>query len=209
LVKNQRHTLRRRCSILAAPHVPIPATPRLACIGRLSEQKGHLLLLEAASKLAVQGLEFKLVFVGDGPLRAEIEQQIAQLNLQNYIEITGWASGDRVQKEILASRAMVLPSFAEGLPVVIMEALALNRPVISTYVAGIPELVEPGVCGWLVPPGSVEALAVAMRAALEAPLEKLEEMGKIGAQRVAQQHNVDIEAKKLVALFQGSIQQSS
>ncbi|MBE9188378.1 glycosyltransferase [Microcoleus sp. LEGE 07076] len=196
-------------AFLAHPHVPIPAAPRLVCVGRLSEQKGHLLLLEAASKLAVQGLEFKLVFVGDGPLRAESEQQIAQLGLQNHIEITGWASGDRVQQEILASRAMVLPSFAEGLPVVIMEALALNRPVISTYVAGIPELVEPGVCGWLVPPGSVEALAVAMRAALEAPLEKLEEMGKTGAERVAQQHNVDLEAKKLVALFEKAVEARS
>ena len=191
-------------AFLAAPYVPIPAAPRLACIGRLSEQKGHLLLLQAANLLAVQGLEFKLVLVGDGPLRSDIEQQILQLGLQNHIEITGWASGDRVQQEILASRAMVLPSFAEGLPVVIMEALALNRPVISTYVAGIPELVEPGVCGWLVTPGSVEALAVAMRAVFEAPLEKLEQMGKTGAERVAQQHNVDLEAKKLVALFESA-----
>ena len=161
-------------------------------------------MLEAANLLAVQGLEFKLVLVGDGPLRSDIEKQILQLGLQNHIEITGWASGDRVQQEILASRAMVLPSFAEGLPVVIMEALALNRPVISTYVAGIPELVEPGVCGWLVPPGSAEALAVAMRAVLESPLEKLEQMGKTGAERVAQQHNVDLEAKKLVALFESA-----
>lgn len=191
-------------AFLAAPYIPIPAAPRLACIARLSEQKGHLLLLEAAKLLAVQGLEFKLVLVGDGPLRSDIEKQIVQLGLQNHIEITGWASGDRVQQEILASRAMVLPSFAEGLPVVIMEALALNRPVISTYVAGIPELVEPGVCGWLVPPGSAEALAVAMRAVLEAPLEKLEQMGKTGAERVAQQHNVDLEAKKLVALFESA-----
>jgi len=196
-------------AFLAAPYIPIPAAPRLACVGRLSEQKGHLLLLEAANLLAVQGLEFKLVLVGDGPLRSDIEKQILQLGLQNHIEITGWASGDRVQQEILASRAMVLPSFAEGLPVVIMEALALNRPVISTYVAGIPELVEPGVCGWLVPPGSAEALAVAMRAVLEAPLEKLEQMGKTGAERVAQQHNVNLEAKKLVALFEKAVEPRS
>ena len=189
-------------AFLAHPHVPIPAAPRLVCIGRLSEQKGHLLLLEAANLLAVAGLDFKLVFVGDGPLRSDIEKQIAQYGLQKHIEITGWASSDQVREQLLASRAMVLPSFAEGLPVVIMESLALNRPVISTYVAGIPELVEPGVCGWLVPPGSAEILAVAMRAALEAPLEKLEEMGKAGAERVAQQHNVDLEAKKLVALFE-------
>ena len=192
-------------AFLAHPHVPIPAAPRLVCIGRLSEQKGHLLLLEAANLLAVAGLDFKLVFVGDGPLRSDIEKQIAQYGLQKHIEITGWASSDQVREQLLASRAMVLPSFAEGLPVVIMESLALNRPVISTYVAGIPELVEPGVCGWLVPPGSAEILAVAMRAALEAPLEKLEEMGKAGAERVAKQHNVDLEAKKLVALFESAI----
>jgi colanic acid/amylovoran biosynthesis glycosyltransferase len=196
-------------AFLVHPHVPIPAAPRLVCIGRLSEQKGHLLLLEAAHLLAVEGLDFKLVFVGDGPLRSDIEKQIAEYGLQKHIEITGWASGDEVREQLLASRAMVLPSFAEGLPVVIMEALALYRPVISTYVAGIPELVEPGVCGWLVPPGSAKILAIAMRAALEAPLEKLEEMGKAGAQRVAQQHNIDLEAKKLVALFQQAIQQSS
>ena len=192
-------------AFLAAPYVPVPAAPRLVCIGRLSEQKGHLLLLEAAYLLAVAGLDFQLVFVGDGPLRAEIEKQIVQLNLQKHIEITGWASSDQVREQLLASRAMVLPSFAEGLPVVIMEALALNRPVISTYVAGIPELVEPGVCGWLVPPGSVETLAIAMRAALEAPLEKLEKMGKAGSERVAQQHDVAKEAKKLVALFESAI----
>lgn len=193
-------------AFLVHPHVPIPAAPRLVCIGRLSEQKGHLLLLEAAHLLAVEGLDFKLVFVGDGPLRSDIEKQIAQLKLQNHIEITGWASSDEVREQLLASRAMVLPSFAEGLPVVIMEALALKRPVISTYVAGIPELVEPGVCGWLVPPGSAEILAIAMRAALEAPLEKLEEMGKAGAERVAQQHNVALEAKKLVALFEKAVE---
>ncbi len=192
-------------AFLAHPHVPIPAAPRLVCIGRLNEQKGHLLLLEAANLLAVAGLDFKLVFVGDGPLRSDIEKQIAQYGLQKHIEITGWASSDQVREQLLASRAMVLPSFAEGLPVVIMESLALNRPVISTYVAGIPELVEPGVCGWLVPPGSAEILAVAMRAALEAPLEKLEEMGKAGAERVTRQHNVDLEAKKLVALFESAI----
>ncbi|NJS12982.1 MAG: glycosyltransferase family 4 protein [Microcoleus sp. CSU_2_2] len=182
-------------AFLVHPHVPIPAAPRLVCIGRLSEQKGHLLLLEAAHLLAVEGLDFKLVFVGDGPLRSDIEKQIAEYGLQKHIEITGWASSEQVREQLLAARAMVLPSFAEGLPVVIMEALALNRPVISTYVAGIPELVEPGVCGWLVPPGSAETLAIAMGAALQAPLEKLEEMGKAGAERVARQHNIDLEAK--------------
>ena len=193
---------------LTQAHIPMPDEPRLVCVGRLSEQKGHLLLLEAASRLAAEGLPFKLVFVGDGPLRPQIETLIARHGLQDHIEITGWASNNQVQQHILASRAMVLPSFAEGLPVVVMEALALGRPVISTYVAGIPELVEPGTCGWLVPPGSVESLTGAMRAALQWPVEKLEQMGRVGAERVAQQHDAAIEASKLAALFRSNIEKT-
>ena len=193
---------------LNQPHVPIPDQPRLVCVGRLSEQKGHLLLVEAANRLAAEGLSFKLVFVGDGPLRPEIETLITQYKLQDHIEITGWASNSEVQQQILASRALVLPSFAEGLPVVIMESLALSRPVISTYVAGIPELVEPETCGWLVPSGSVEALTSAMQTALQLPVEKLEQMGQVGAERVAEQHDAAIEASKLAALFASNIEKT-
>lgn len=193
---------------LKQPHVPIPDQPRLVSVGRLCEQKGQLLLIEAASRLAAEGLPFKLVLVGDGPLRPQIETLIAQNGLLEHIEITGWASNSEVQQQILASRAMVLPSFAEGLPVVIMEALALERPVISTYVAGIPELVEPGTCGWLVPPGSVEALTAAMRTALLLPVEKLEQMGRVGAERVALEHDAEQEASKLAALFPSNIEKS-
>lgn len=189
-------------SFLNQPHVPVPNQPRFVCVGRLGEQKGHMLLLEAVRQLATEGLQFKLVLVGDGPLRENIEAEIARFDLQDYIEITGWASSTEVRQQILASRALVLPSFAEGLPVVIMEALALGRPVISTYVAGIPELVEPGICGWLVPAGSLEPLTAAMKSALTSPVEKLETMGQVGAQSVASQHNALTEAKKLAALFQ-------
>jgi colanic acid/amylovoran biosynthesis glycosyltransferase len=188
--------------------IPVPDQPRLVCVGRLCEQKGHLLLLEAAGQLVAEGLSFMLVLVGDGPLRTEIETMITRLGLQDHVEITGWASNSEVHQHILASRAMVLPSFAEGLPVVVMEALALSRPVISTYVAGIPELVEPEICGWLVPPGSVEALTNAMRTALQLPVEKLEQMGRVGAFRVAQQHDAAIEASKLAALFRSNIEKS-
>ncbi len=188
-------------TFLNQTHVPVPNEPRLVCVGRLGEQKGHLLLVEAVRQLATEGLKFQLILVGDGPLRENIEAEIAKSNLHDYIEITGWASSTEVRQQILASRALVLPSFAEGLPVVIMEALALGRPVISTYVAGIPELVEPGVCGWLVPAGSLEPLTAAMRSVLTSPVENLETMGKIGCDRVASQHNALTEAKKLAALF--------
>ena len=194
-----------RCGLdrifLNYPFESIPETPQLVCVGRLCEQKGQLLLIEAAGRLAKQGLDFKLVLVGDGPLRNEIETLIAQWELADRVEITGWASNSEVQKHLLASRAMVLPSFAEGLPVVIMEALALGRPVISTYVAGIPELVEPGVCGWLVKPGSIDDLVETMQAALQSPIEELEQMGKTGIQRVAKYHDVQQEALKLATLL--------
>ena len=79
--------------------------------------------------------------------------------------------------------------------------LALHRPVLSTYVAGIPELVAPGVCGWLVPPGSTEGLTAAMREVLTAPVERLAEMGHAGAQRVAERHDVEKEAARLATMF--------
>ena len=84
---------------------------------------------------------------------------------------------------------------------VIMEALALGRPVISTYIAGIPELVEPGRSGWLVPAGAVEPLAAAMAAALTADTAELEAMGRAGADRVAERHDVATESKKLAELI--------
>ncbi len=188
------------------PFVPLPSERRFVCVGRLSEQKGHLMLVEAVSQLVAAGFEFKLVFVGDGPLRNEIEQLINTLELKNYIEITGWATNTQVQQYILSSQVFVLPSFAEGLPVVLMEALALSRPVISTYIAGIPELVEPGKNGWLVPAGSLEDLTIAMKTALTTPIDELTAMGKLGAAKVAEHHNINIEAEKLIQLFQGSCQ---
>src|SRR5262249_25965129 len=114
-------------------------------------------------------------------------------------------NGKDVREAIVRSRALLLPSFAEGLPVVIMEAFALGRPVVATYIAGIPELVESGRCGWLVPAGSVDALVDALRAVLLSPSPQLEQMGRLGARRVASNHDVAQEATKLAALFRRQI----
>jgi exopolysaccharide biosynthesis WecB/TagA/CpsF family protein len=181
---------------------PPPApTRRLVCVGRLCEQKGQLRLLEALHRLAADGVSFELVLAGDGPLRPEVERLIVRLGLQEKVQVTGWVSNEAVRKHILDARALVLPSFAEGLPVVLMEALALGRPVVSTYVAGIPELVENGVSGWLAPAGSVEALAAVLREVLETPAERLDAMGRAGAARVAELHDAGREAARLAALF--------
>jgi colanic acid/amylovoran biosynthesis glycosyltransferase len=183
------------------PAVPIPVAPRVVCVGRLSEAKGHMLLLDAASNLARKGIKLELVFAGDGDMRAKLEALILQRNLEGLVRITGWISADQVREEILAARALVLPSFAEGLPVVIMEALALRRPVLTTYVAGIPELVRPGKEGWLFPAGDVEALVAALEEFLATPAEMLEAMAEAGHQRVLERHSADIEAAKLARLF--------
>jgi colanic acid/amylovoran biosynthesis glycosyltransferase len=184
----------------------IPATVgtlprRIVCVGRLSPQKGHLILVEAARRLATQGVDFQLILAGDGELRSEIEVHIAEYKLADKIQITGWISGNQVRDEILAARALVLASFAEGLPVVIMEAMALRRPVIATFVAGIPELVRPGQDGWLVPAGDVAALTDAMRTCLETTPDEIRGMGEAARGRVLKRHDINMEAMKLQKLF--------
>ena len=134
-----------------------------------------------------------------------VESDIVRRGLEGKVQITGWISNDTVRKHILDARALVLPSFAEGLPVVIMEALALGRPVVSTYVAGIPELVENGVNGWLVPAGSVEDLTKVLQEVLAVPVERLTEMGRAGMASVAARHDAAREAARLAHLFRPEI----
>ena len=115
--------------------------------------------------------------------------------------LVGWASSDAVREHIVSSRAMVLPSFAEGLPVVLMECFRAARPAIATYVAGIVELVEPGVSGWLVPPSDKDRLTDSIREVLQMPADDLTRMGRAGYSSVHRLHNSVVEAKKLSVLF--------
>lgn len=190
-----------RCGVdaafLAAGPQPIADNRRLVCVGRLTEQKGQLLLLEAVAALAAEGISCQLVLAGDGPMREVIERRRRELGLESAVQITGWLSNDDVRKELLSARALILASFAEGLPVVLMEALALGRPALSTYVAGIPELVEDGVNGWLIPAGSAHTLARGIRKVLETPAATLASMGVAGADAVAARHDVRREAARL------------
>ena len=184
-------------SFYNVPAKPIVNAPRLVCVGRLCEQKGQMLLMEAAKKLHDAGIEFELILAGDGEMRTKIETLITKYALQNQIKITGWISSQQVREHILASQALVLPSFAEGLPVVIMEAMSLRRPVISTYIAGIPELVEHAENGWLCVAGDVDDLTRTMREALATPADRLQKMGDAAFERVTVRHNIDVEAAKL------------
>ena len=186
------------------PVTPVTSTNRFVCVGRLCEAKGQLLLLEAAARLKGEGIPFELVLAGDGELRPELERLIDRYDLHRHVRITGWISSREVREELLAARALVLPSFAEGLPVVIMEAMALRRPVLTTYVAGIPELVQSGRNGWLFPAGSVEELLSAMKECLAAPLGQLHRSGDAAYERVITRHSIDTEASKLAGLLRSA-----
>jgi glycosyltransferase involved in cell wall biosynthesis len=194
-----------RCGIEVGFHdverVPISHAPRLVCVGRLCEAKAQILLIEAVAILRDAGVEIELVLAGDGPLRSLIEARIAEHQVEAQVRITGWLASSEVRREILEARALVLPSYAEGLPVVLMEAMALRRPVLTTYVAGIPELVKDGKNGWLFPAGSVEDLARAMRECIESPVERLDELGNQGYHDVLAAHSIDRAAAELGQLF--------
>jgi glycosyltransferase involved in cell wall biosynthesis len=189
-------------SFLREDPSPPPSIARLVCVARLSEEKAHLVLIAAARRLRIAKVDFELILAGDGPMRPRIEEAIREAEVQDAVKITGWLPGQQVRAEIAAARTVVLASFMENLPVVIMEALALGRPVISTYVGGVPELVEPEVTGWLVPAGDEISLADAMREALEAPVEKLSLMGVAGRKRVVDRHDALKEAAKLKRLIE-------
>lgn len=184
-------------SFYSAASDSVKSATRMVCVGRLCEAKGQLLLVEAIAELKQRGVRVDLVLAGDGDLREQIEKRVRDLGLEDSVQITGWISSNEVRNELLAARAMVLPSFAEGLPVVIMEALALRRPVITTYIAGIPELVKAGDNGWLVPAGSIHDLTAAIEDCLSRSVDEINRLGDAGKQAVLERHAIDTEAQKL------------
>jgi colanic acid/amylovoran biosynthesis glycosyltransferase len=189
---------------LEHPGTEVPDVDQFVSVGRLSSEKGHLVLVDALGRLAAEGRACRLVLVGDGPLRSDIEQRSRELGIQHLVTVTGWQSGQEIREWLMKSRALILPSFAEGLPVVIMESLALGRPVIATWVAGVPELVRHGRTGWLVPPGDAAALAEAIGSCLKTTPEQLSAMASAGKIAVGEAHDAMIETKKLAGLFEST-----
>ena len=175
--------------------VPLPSEARLVAIGRFAPQKGFALLIAALAQVP----EVRLTLVGDGELRGGIAAAVAAHGLQDRVDFAGWQDETGVSRALAEATALVLPSFAEGLPVVIMEAMAMGRPVIATAIAGVPELVTPET-GWLVPAGDAGALAGAISALAATPPARLAEMGAAGRARVLQRHDIDREAARLAAL---------
>jgi glycosyltransferase involved in cell wall biosynthesis len=144
------------------------------------------------------------VIVGGGPMEADLRRLIERFRLEEHVTLTGAVSTERLHEELRKARGLVMPSFAEGLPMVIMESMALGRPVIATYVAGIPELVRPGENGWLVPAGAVEPLVDAMQDLLTQPADAIDAMARAGFEAVKSLHSAATLAAGLVELFEES-----
>lgn len=177
---------------------PLPeGPPRFVAIGRFVEQKGQLLAIDAMAELVLAEANAHLTLIGDGEMRPQIEARIAALNLKGNITLTGWVDEARILSELNSAHALLMPSFAEGLPMVIMEAMAAGRLVIATYIAGTPELVIPAQTGWMVPAGDSTALAAAMRALAETKPEVRTQMAQAARARVLARHDANSEASKL------------
>jgi colanic acid/amylovoran biosynthesis glycosyltransferase len=201
-----------RCGLLSefklAKITDVPDVPRIVCVARLIELKGHLMLIEAIAQLVKRGRKIELDLIGGGPFRSTVEAAIARHGLESHVNLLGWKNSDEVRRIIESSRGFVLSSFHEGLPVSLMEAMALARPVISTNVGAISELIEHRKHGWLIPAGSVEALTAALHEMLDAPVETLAQMGREGRECVLRRHDAGHEALKLASFITGTAKEN-
>ncbi len=179
----------------------LPVVPHFLCVGRLCVEKGQALLVEAAARLLNAGHQLRVSLVGDGPGRESLERLVRESNVGEHVKILGWHSSARIKELLLESTALVIPSFAEGLPIVAMESLAMRRPVIATNIAAMSELIENGESGWLVPSGSVERLENALKQASGCTPTQLKTMGERGRKKVLALHDPVRQAVQLRALF--------
>ncbi len=196
-----------RCGIdvaaLPTPTVHSASGPaRLVCVGRLSPEKGLFGLLDALVSLAASGTDFELVVVGDGPLRESIGKRVGELELGTRVRLVGGLSEAATLTEIARADILVLPSLMEGLPVVLIEALALGRPVVASRVAGIPELIDEGQSGFMFAPSDWEELAAVLQRAF-AGRDHWAAMGAVGRRRVSAEFLSDHAAERLAQLFSG------
>ncbi|MEI8185379.1 MAG: glycosyltransferase family 4 protein [Chlorobiaceae bacterium] len=167
---------------------PGNSIPSIICVGRLVPAKGQHILLEACSLLKQRGVKFHLTLVGDGPDRHYLEQFVAGNNLKERVTFTGVLGQDKVRVHYDSTDLFVLASFAEGVPVVLMEAMAKEIPVISTRITGIPELIEHGQNGLLARPGDRIDLAQQIQTLLENPVLR-NQFGKAGRITVIEHYN--------------------
>jgi glycosyltransferase involved in cell wall biosynthesis len=173
---------------------------RVAFVGRLDPVKGALLLIEAMAEVLKTHPDATLTLAGDGPARAGAEERARALGIDGSVRFAGFMTQGQVADLLANSDMLVLPSFAEGLPVVYMEALASRIPVVASRVAGVQELVEDGVCGFTVPPGDVATLVDRIIRLMDNP-NAARDMGEAGRSAVEEGFDIAREGAWLAQLF--------
>jgi glycosyltransferase involved in cell wall biosynthesis len=193
-----------RCGVDTSVFAPRPEpgnpVPEILCVGRLVPAKGQHILIEACARLARDGVPFHLAMVGAGPDQESLTALAAKLGLSGQVTFTGALGQAEVRRHYDRADLFVIPSFAEGVPVVLMEAMAKEVPVISTVIAGIPELIESGTDGILVPPADPDALAAAIASLLADPARR-RELGRRGRDKVLRLYDLTANGAALAQVF--------
>jgi glycosyltransferase involved in cell wall biosynthesis len=204
------HVIHCGVSTVAFAPAPPPAASEpfvIACVARLEPKKGHRFLLEACAELRRRGVELRCLLVGEGAERSALEAHAATLGLRDSLELLGTQPRDRVREILASAHVVVLPSVvlasgrADGIPVALMEALAMQRPVVATAVTGVPELVESELTGLLVEPEEAGALADALERLWSDP-ELAARLALAGRRRVEEQFDIDRNVERLCGLFE-------
>jgi len=173
----------------SAPFRERPAPFQLVSVGRLAEVKGYPLLLDAVALLVTEGRDLRLTLVGDGPERDQLEEQARRLGIADKIVFAGWKTQEELRQLYQNSDICVLSSFAEGIPVVLMEAMASSVPCVAPRITGIPELIRDGIEGLLVTPSHTEELASAIRKMMDEP-DLRRQMASLCRERIADKYEL-------------------
>jgi glycosyltransferase involved in cell wall biosynthesis len=182
-----------------------PETFEILCVGRLTPAKGQHILIDAVERLTQEGRRVRLRLVGSGPDETSLRGHAARSAAGECVVFVGAIDQDRIRDFYATADAFCLPSFAEGVPVVLMEAMAMEIPCVTTHIAGIPELIRDGVDGLLVPPSDLEALVTAL-ARLMDDAELREQIGKSGRARVVEHFDLRRSVERLAAIFAERVQ---
>jgi glycosyltransferase involved in cell wall biosynthesis len=184
-----------RCGVDPSVYVPpeqrsaSPTAADILFVGRLLHGKGLALLIEAIADLRRRGLDVTATIVGEGPARQEAERDLERFHLRRSVRLLGAIGQDELRDLYARSDIFCLPSFAEGIPVVAMEAMAMELPVVTTRITGIPELVDDGTNGLLVAPGRVDVLTEALERLVRAPDER-RRLGTAAREKVCRDYDV-------------------
>jgi glycosyltransferase involved in cell wall biosynthesis len=177
-----------------------PSPYEILFVGRLAPVKGPHILIAALDRLVRQGRSVRLRFAGDGPERPGLERNVAERGLAQHVIFEGWQNADRVRALYQQADIFALPSFAEGIPVVLMEAMAMEIPCVTTRITGIPELIRDQVDGLLVTPSSDEELAAAIARLLD-DSELRRQLGKSARQRILENYDLRHNTAQLGSIF--------